>query len=65
MRRGETVVGIKENAVGRDDKLNRHDGDRDGQGVYQPDKTETPKDYGRGRHEKDEPSKKDDPEQGS
>jgi hypothetical protein len=44
--------------VGRDDKPGKHDADRDGQGIYQPDKTETPKDYGRGRHErKDEPEK--------
>lgn len=34
--------------MGEDDKPNKHDGDRDGQGIYQPDKTETPKDYGRG-----------------
>lgn len=46
--------------LGQDSKPNKHDGDRDGQGVYQPDKTEKPKDYGRGRHERDEPEKRDD-----
>jgi hypothetical protein len=45
-------------AMSRDNNPNKHDGDRDGQGVYQPDKTEKPKDYGRGRHDKDEPPKK-------
>ena len=40
--------------MGKDSTPNRHDGDRDGQGVYQPDKTENPQDYGRGRHQKDE-----------
>jgi hypothetical protein len=40
--------------VGREDKPGKHDGDRDGQGIYQPDKTETFKDYGRGRHERDD-----------
>ncbi len=40
-------------------QTNKHDGDRDGQGVYQPDKTEKPKDYGRGRHDNEEPPKKD------
>jgi hypothetical protein len=39
------------------DKPGRHDAHRDGQGVYQPDKTEKPHDYGRGRHRKDEPKK--------
>lgn len=46
-------------AMSRDNKANKHDGDRDGQGVYQPDKTEKPEDYGRGRHDKDEPPEKD------
>jgi hypothetical protein len=57
------VVAIKGDAVSREDKPGKHDGDRDGQGVYQPDKTETPKDYGRGRHERDESPERDDPEQ--
>jgi hypothetical protein len=43
--------------MSKDDKPNKHDANRDGQGVYQPDKTETPKDYGRGKHEKDDPAK--------
>lgn len=45
--------------VSRDDKPSKHDGDRDGQGVYQPNKTETPKDYERGKHEKDDPKNDD------
>ena len=36
----------------------KHDVTRNGKGVYQPDKTETPKDYGRGKHDKDDPKKK-------
>lgn len=37
----------------RGDEPNKHDADCDGQGVYQPDKTEAPKeDYDRGKHEK-------------
>ncbi|MBV9140821.1 MAG: helix-turn-helix domain-containing protein [Pseudonocardiales bacterium] len=44
-------------AMNKDDKPNKHDADRDGQGGYQPDKTETPKHYGRGKHEKDDPEK--------
>lgn len=28
--------------MSKDIKPNRHDGDRDGQGIYQPDKTENP-----------------------
>jgi len=47
--------------MGKDSKPNRHDGDRDGQGVYQPGKTEKPPGYGRGRHQKDEPPEQDDP----
>lgn len=48
-------------AMSQDHKPNKHDGDRDGQGTYQPGKTEKPKDYGRGRHDKkdDPPPKKD------
>jgi hypothetical protein len=46
--------------MGKDSTPNRHDGDRDGQGVYQPDKTENPQDYGRGRHQQDEPPEQDD-----
>lgn len=34
--------------MSKDDKPNKHDANRDGQGVYQLDKTETFKDYGRG-----------------
>lgn len=47
--------------MSQDHKPNKHDGDRDGQGTYQPGKTEKPKDYGRGRHDKkdDPPPKKD------
>ena len=41
----------------KDDKPSKHDGDRDSQGIYQPHKTETPKDYGRGKHEEDDPNK--------
>ena len=37
---------------------NKHDSTRDGQGVYQPDKTESPKNYERGKHERGE---RDDP----
>ncbi len=51
--------------MSKGDKPNKHDADRDGQGVYQPDKTETPKRYGRGKHEKDEPdedTEKDEPD---
>ncbi len=42
---------------GDEDKSNKHDADRDGQGVYQRDKTEVPKDYDRGKHEKDDPDR--------
>lgn len=41
------------------DTPNKHDASRDGKGVYQPDKTETPKDYGSGKHDKDNPEKED------
>ncbi len=41
----------------KDDKPSKHDADRDGQCFYQPDKTETPKDYGPGKHENDDPDK--------
>lgn len=47
--------------MSKDSKPNRHDSDRDGQGIYQPDKTEKPEGYGHGRHHKDEPPKQDDP----
>ena len=50
--------------VGRDDKPGKHDGDRDGQGIYQPAKTETSKDYGQGRHEREDPPERDNPERG-
>jgi hypothetical protein len=43
--------------MSRDNTPNKHDGD--GEGVYQPDKTEKPKDYGRGRHDRDESPEKD------
>lgn len=43
--------------MGKKDKPGRHDGQRDGEGVYQPDKTEKPKDYGSGQHDKDNPKK--------
>ncbi|MGH3798094.1 MAG: hypothetical protein ACRDSP_24840 [Pseudonocardiaceae bacterium] len=39
---------------GEDNKPGKHDSTRDGGGVYQPDKTEKPKDYGRGKHERDD-----------
>lgn len=60
----ELVGRRKGDAVGREDKPGKHDGTRDGQGVYQPEKTQTPKDYGRGKHEKDDPPQ-DDPTKGN
>jgi hypothetical protein len=51
--------------VSQGDEPGKHDGDRDGQGVYQSDKTEKPQDYGCGRHEKGEPPKQDDPKRGN
>ena len=39
------------------DNPNKHDGTRDGEGIYQPGKTEKPKDYGGGKHDKDNPKK--------
>jgi hypothetical protein len=47
--------------MSRDNTPNKHDGDRDGdgEGVYQPDKTEKSQDYGRGRHDRDESPEKD------
>ena len=37
---------------------NKHDATRKGEGVYQPEKTKTSKDYGGGKHDKDDPEKK-------
>jgi len=47
--------------MGKGSTPNRHDGDRDGQGIYQPNKTENPQGYGRGRYPRDEPPEQDDP----
>jgi hypothetical protein len=55
------VATIKGDAMSKDSTPNKHDGDRDGQGIYQPGKTENLQDYVRGRHDKDEPPKQDDP----
>lgn len=39
------------------DKPSKHDASRDGAGIYRPAKTQTPKDYGSGKHDKDNPKK--------
>jgi hypothetical protein len=59
------VATSKGDAMGKDSKPNKHDSDRDGQGIYQPGKTENPAGYGRGRHQKDEPPGQDDPKKDS
>lgn len=44
--------------MGSEETSNKHDATRNGECFYQPDKMEKPKDYGRGKHDKDDPKKK-------
>jgi len=39
------------------DKPGKHDPNRDGHGIYQPNKTQKPKDHGTGQHGKDDPKR--------